>query len=71
MFGRTCAGKKYCYDFVQEFSGLTRVLDHCPRNNSNEGVDDGIRDGMFDVRDVKVQGEGVPKQRRGDDIESK
>ena len=59
MFGGTNAGRRQCHDFAQEFASLKRIFDHLFGIDANEGVNDKVHDGTFDVRDVKVQGEGA------------
>ena len=65
------AGGRHRYDIAREFAGIVRVLDHCLRHDATEGLDDGVRVGMFDVQDVKTQWEWAPRRRHNNDVASK
>ena len=65
VFGNTYAGKKHCHHFTWKITDIVRVLDPCFGDDANQEFDNKVRDGSFDARDVKMQGERTAKRRRG------
>ena len=55
--------REHHHDLLEELADVVRILDQCLRNDINDGVDNGVCDGSFDVQNVQVQDERATRQK--------
>lgn len=59
LFRGTRERRRYCHNIAQAFADIVQILDQSIKGNKRPY--DGLRDDMFDARDVETQGKEAPR----------